>query len=336
MKKIINDPDALRRRDIDGHPRGPPGAAAGGRPRTGAPSCAPTRRSPGKVGIVTGGGSGHLPVFLGYVGDGLCTRRGGRQRLLLAVGRADARGHEGGRRRRRACCTSRQLRRRRHELRPRGRPGRARGHRDSRPCWWPTTSLGPPKEREHDRRGVAGIVFAYKVRRRRAPSAATTSTRSPAAAAGGGRARRTMGVGALADASCPRPASRPSSWPTARWRSGSASTASPGSTAARSRRPTRSPTGSIAALVERPAACAAGDRVAVLVNGLGATPLEELYVMYRRVHQLLAERGVEVERSTSASTPPAWRWPARRSRSCAGRRARPLLDAPASSPFFQQ
>jgi len=27
---------------------------------------------PGKVGIVTGGGSGHEPAFLGYVGDGLC------------------------------------------------------------------------------------------------------------------------------------------------------------------------------------------------------------------------------------------------------------------------
>lgn len=26
---------------------------------------------PGKVGIVTGGGSGHLPLFLGYVGDGM-------------------------------------------------------------------------------------------------------------------------------------------------------------------------------------------------------------------------------------------------------------------------
>ena len=25
----------------------------------------------GKVGIVTGGGSGHLPVFLGYVGEGM-------------------------------------------------------------------------------------------------------------------------------------------------------------------------------------------------------------------------------------------------------------------------
>ena len=27
----------------------------------------------GKVGIVTGGGSGHLPVFLGYVGKGLAS-----------------------------------------------------------------------------------------------------------------------------------------------------------------------------------------------------------------------------------------------------------------------
>ncbi|HUX19935.1 MAG TPA: dihydroxyacetone kinase subunit DhaK, partial [Spirochaetia bacterium] len=26
---------------------------------------------PGKVGIATGGGSGHLPLFLGYVGDGM-------------------------------------------------------------------------------------------------------------------------------------------------------------------------------------------------------------------------------------------------------------------------
>ena len=36
-----------------------------------ASSPAPTGRSPGKVGIVTGGGSGHLPVFTGYVGPGL-------------------------------------------------------------------------------------------------------------------------------------------------------------------------------------------------------------------------------------------------------------------------
>ncbi len=29
------------------------------------------REKPGKVGIATGGGSGHLPLFLGYVGDGM-------------------------------------------------------------------------------------------------------------------------------------------------------------------------------------------------------------------------------------------------------------------------
>lgn len=28
-------------------------------------------KKPGKVGLVTGGGSGHLPLFLGYVGDGM-------------------------------------------------------------------------------------------------------------------------------------------------------------------------------------------------------------------------------------------------------------------------
>jgi dihydroxyacetone kinase-like protein len=38
-----------------------------------------------------------------------------------------------------------------------------------------------------------------------------------------------------------------------------------------------------------------GDEVAVLVNGLGGTPLEELYIMFRRVSQLFDERGVKVK-----------------------------------------
>lgn len=37
-----------------------------------------------------------------------------------------------------------------------------------------------------------------------------------------------------------------------------------------------------------------GDEVAVLINGLGGTPLEELYVMYRRVSQALAEKDISV------------------------------------------
>ncbi|MDE3240135.1 MAG: dihydroxyacetone kinase subunit DhaK, partial [Paracoccaceae bacterium] len=37
-----------------------------------------------------------------------------------------------------------------------------------------------------------------------------------------------------------------------------------------------------------------GDRVAVLINGLGGTPLEELYILFRRVSQLLEGREVSV------------------------------------------
>jgi len=39
---------------------------------------------------------------------------------------------------------------------------------------------------------------------------------------------------------------------------------------------------------------ASGDEVAVLVNGLGATPLEEQYIMYRRINQVLKETGIKV------------------------------------------
>ena len=42
---------------------------------------------------------------------------------------------------------------------------------------------------------------------------------------------------------------------------------------------------------------ASGDRVALMINGLGGTPISELYILYRRAHQRLAERGIAVGRS---------------------------------------
>ena len=78
-----------------------------------------------------------------------------------------------------------------------------------------------------------------------------------------------------------------------------------------------------------------GDRVDVLVNGLGATPVEELFIVYRRVHQLLGDAGLNVRR--------AWVGEYATSLEMAGASisllrvtdelAR-LLDAPASSPFL--
>ena len=81
----------------------------------------------------------------------------------------------------------------------------------------------------------------------------------------------------------------------------------------------------------------AGDRVAVLVNGLGATPLEELYILYRRVH--------DAARRSGRRDAPALRRRVRHEprdgrrvghRHAARRRADRLLDAPAHSPFFRQ
>jgi len=34
-----------------------------------------------------------------------------------------------------------------------------------------------------------------------------------------------------------------------------------------------------------------------MINGLGGTPISELYILYRRAHQQLAERGISVWRS---------------------------------------
>jgi dihydroxyacetone kinase-like protein len=44
-------------------------------------------------------------------------------------------------------------------------------------------------------------------------------------------------------------------------------------------------------------ALASGERVLLFVNGMGGTPLSELYVVYGRARRLLEERGVQVSRS---------------------------------------
>lgn len=40
-----------------------------------------------------------------------------------------------------------------------------------------------------------------------------------------------------------------------------------------------------------------GDRVLAFVNGMGGTPLMELYIVFRKLHQILSERGITIARS---------------------------------------
>lgn len=70
MKKLLNDPLAYVTEMLDGlcaaHPAFYRNVGSDGRV-----IARPEAPIQGKVGIVTGGGSGHLPVFTGYVGPGL-------------------------------------------------------------------------------------------------------------------------------------------------------------------------------------------------------------------------------------------------------------------------
>ena len=40
-----------------------------------------------------------------------------------------------------------------------------------------------------------------------------------------------------------------------------------------------------------------GDSVALMINGLGGTPISELYILYARAHEQLADRGIKVARN---------------------------------------
>ena len=68
MKKIINAPETY----TDDMLRGIYAAHSQVKYAAGDLRCyCAAEKKPGKVAIITGGGTGHLPLFLGYVGEGL-------------------------------------------------------------------------------------------------------------------------------------------------------------------------------------------------------------------------------------------------------------------------
>lgn len=68
MKKIINNPGNFVEESIDGLIKSHPDVYALAKDNNRVVTR--TKKASNKVGIVTGGGSGHLPVFTGYVGKG--------------------------------------------------------------------------------------------------------------------------------------------------------------------------------------------------------------------------------------------------------------------------
>lgn len=82
---------------------------------------------------------------------------------------------------------------------------------------------------------------------------------------------------------------------------------------------------------------AAGDEVAVLVNGLGATSMEELYILYADVADILTERGIRVYRTFVGEYATSMEMGGASISLChVDDELKRWLDAPARTPFYTQ
>lgn len=247
----------------------------------------PTRE--GKVGIVTAGGSGHLPVFLGYVGSGLldgCTvgnvfASPSAQKMADTIRACDKGngvlclfGNYGGdKMNMEMACEEVEL----------------EDDIVTRTVLVCDDVASAPKEKADKRRGVAGMIYAFKV----AGAAADMGLSLDEVAAKTQKALnhiRTMGV-ALSPCVVPEVGVPTFSIDDSKIEVGMGIHGEQGIEVC-----DMMTADQIADLIvnkileDMPVP--AGSRVSVMVNGLGATPKEELLIVYRRVHQLLTEKGI--------------------------------------------
>ena len=247
----------------------------------------PTRE--GKVGIVTAGGSGHLPVFLGYVGSGLldgcavgnvfaspsaqkmadmiraCDRGNG---VLCLYGN-----YNGDRLNFDMACEEVDL----------------EDDIVTKTVLVADDVASAPKEHAERRRGVAGMVYAFKI----AGAAADEGRSLDEVAAAAEKAlahTRTMGV-ALSPCIVPDVGKPTFAIAEDEIEIGMGIHGEPGIEVRK-----MMTADEIADLImdkiltDMP--IASGAKVSVLVNGLGGTPKEELLIVYRRVAQILSDKGI--------------------------------------------
>ena len=248
---------------------------------------------PGKVGIVVGGGSGHEPTFLGYVGKGLAdacavgnvfaspppqpaidaavAANGGAGVLFLYGNYAgDVMNFD----------MAAEL------LEMEGIEARTVLTTDD--------IASAPREQREKRRGVAGNVFVFKAAGAAADMMMALDEVERVARRANARTF-TMGV---ALSSCSLPQTRRPSFdlPVGEMEIGMGIHGEPGVR----RGPLRSANevaDEIMDAILAEMAASAGDRVAVLVNSLGATPLMELYILNARVAERLKAAGLTIHKT---------------------------------------
>jgi dihydroxyacetone kinase-like protein len=247
---------------------------------------------PGRVGVVTGGGFGHLPLFAGYVGEGLLDACAvgdvfagpSLDSVTEVLDAADHGagvlviiGNYGGDRMVFSMAT---------EAR------RSAGHSVDMVIGNDDIASAIEAERT-SRRGVAGIIFAFK-----AAGAAAQAGR-PLSYCRAVTERmiercRTIGV---ALSPCILPARGKPTFEI----EGDTIEMGMGIHGEKGvwHGPQKSADALVDEMLERLLAelpVGRGSRVAVLCNSLGATPLEELYILYRRIAEVLGRRGATIVR----------------------------------------
>jgi dihydroxyacetone kinase len=246
-----------------------------------------------KVGIVTGGGSGHEPAFLGYVGAGCAD--------AVAVGNIFAAPSPD------AILTSIQ-----HADRGRGvllvygnysgdvmncrlavRRAAAAGI-EVRQLFVSDDLASAPADEPERRRGIAGDVMVFKMAGAAAEAGLSLDEVEAIGRAANARTR-TIGV-ALSSAELPGAAQPIFTTPDDRMEVGLGVHGEPGIST--EKLGTADEVGTL--LAQRLLAdieCPPGSTVALLVNGLGATPLLEQYLVHQAVLRQLTGNGVSVHRS---------------------------------------
>ena len=246
---------------------------------------------PGKVGIVTAGGSGHLPVFLGYVGEGMldgCAvgnvfaspSAQVMAKMIKAVDQGSGvlclYGNYGGDTLnfQMACDTV--------------------DFDDdivTRQVLVKDDVASRPKEEADQRRGVAGMVYAFKV----AGAAAEEMLSLDEVADITEEALaniRSMGV-ALSPCIVPDVGKATFTIADDEIEVGMGIHGEPG-IEVRKMMTADEIADTLMDKIVADMPLADGDEISVMVNGLGATPLEELLIVYRRLYQRLSEIGVSV------------------------------------------
>lgn len=246
--------------------------------------------SAGKVGLVTAGGSGHLPLFLGYVGSGMldgCTvgnvfASPSAQKMANMICACDKGngvlcmlGNYGGDRMNfeMACETA--------ELE--GVRTRTVIARDD--------VASSPKSLAERRRGVAGMIYAFKI----AGAAADQMMSLDEVAEVAQKAldnTRSMGV-ALSPCIVPEAGVTSFQIKEDEIEIGMGIHGEPG-IEVRKMMTADEVACTILNKILEDMPVNIGDEVSVMVNGLGSTPLEELILVYRRLYMILESKGISI------------------------------------------